>query len=65
MSSKEKQVLQERIPGENNAKYIPSYGLLSITHAYNEGKISIDDWLKQSREWAEAIIKQHDKKKLA
>lgn len=32
--------------------------LLLITRAYNRREISLDDWLRQSREWAQAVIKQ-------
>ncbi|HEY6284469.1 MAG TPA: hypothetical protein VIX20_02300 [Ktedonobacteraceae bacterium] len=38
---------------------VPSYGLLPINHAYNEGKITFKEWLAQSREWALAMIEQH------
>lgn len=53
---------QEKVHKEYNAA---SYGLLYITHAYNEGKISFNEWIEQSREWAEAIIRQNDKHKLS
>ena len=31
---------------------VPTYGLLMINHAYNEGRITFKQWLEQSREWA-------------
>jgi hypothetical protein len=37
---------------------VPTYGLLVINHAYNEGKITFREWLELSREWAEQIIGQ-------
>jgi hypothetical protein len=36
-----------------------SYGLLYITRAYNNREISFEEWMKQSREWAESIIRQY------
>jgi hypothetical protein len=42
-------------------EHVSSYGLLSINHAYNEGKITYWEWLKLSREWAEQIIRQNTK----
>jgi hypothetical protein len=38
---------------------VPTYGLLAINHAYNEGKITFKEWLELSREWAEKIIEQY------
>jgi hypothetical protein len=38
---------------------VPTYGLLTINHAYNEGKITFHEWLELSREWALAMIEQH------
>lgn len=40
---------------------VASYGLLYITRAYNRREITLDEWLRQSREWAEQIIRQHGK----
>ena len=37
---------------------VPSYGLLHITRAYNRKEITFDEWLRQSREWAEQMIRQ-------
>jgi len=42
-----------------------SYGLLVITHAYNEGKITFHEWLEQSEAWARQIIAQYGQKKAA
>jgi hypothetical protein len=36
----------------------PTYGLLAITLAYNEGNITFKEWLELSREWAEKLIGQ-------
>ncbi len=38
---------------------VPTYGLLAINHAYNEGKITFKEWLKLSREWAEQMVRQY------
>jgi hypothetical protein len=35
---------------------VPSYGLIVINHAYNEGKLTFKEWLELSREWALKII---------
>jgi outer membrane protein TolC len=32
--------------------------LLLLTQAYNRGEISFDEWLEQTRAWAEAVIAQ-------
>jgi hypothetical protein len=42
---------------------MPSYGLLYITRAYNRKEITFEEWLRQSRVWAEAMIGQHGKEK--
>jgi hypothetical protein len=39
---------------------VPTYGLLVINHAYNEGKLTFQEWLALSREWALKIIEQFD-----
>ena len=39
---------------------VPSYGLLVVNHAYNEGNITFLQWMKLSREWALKIIEQYD-----
>jgi hypothetical protein len=38
---------------------VPSYGLLAINHAYNEGRLTFKEWLELSREWALRMIEQH------
>ncbi len=38
---------------------VPTYGLLMINHAYNEGKLTFQEWLELSREWALKIIEQY------
>jgi hypothetical protein len=40
---------------------VPSYGLLVINHAYNEGKITFRQWIELSREWAERMKQQYGK----
>jgi len=47
-------------PAESSAA---SYGLLYITRAYNNREISFEEWMKQSREWAESIIRQYGNNK--
>jgi hypothetical protein len=42
-----------------NMEPVPSYGLLIINHAYNEGKITFREWLELSREWALKIKEQY------
>lgn len=39
---------------------VPTYGLLVINHAYNEGNITFKEWLELSRQWAMKIIEQYD-----
>ncbi len=34
-------------------------GLLHITHAYNRGEITFEQWLEQTRAWAEAVVKHY------
>jgi hypothetical protein len=38
---------------------VPSYGLIVINHAYNEGKLTFKEWLELSRQWAEKIIESN------
>jgi hypothetical protein len=38
---------------------VPSYGLLVINHAYNEGELTFKEWMELSREWALKIKEQH------
>lgn len=38
---------------------VPSYGLIVINHAYNEGKLTFKEWLELSRQWAEKIIENN------
>ncbi len=58
MDNTESPVEDKQEAGDEHAS---SYGLLSINHAYNEGKITYWEWLKLSREWAEQIIRQNTK----
>jgi hypothetical protein len=39
---------------------IPTYRLLEINQAYNEGKITFREWLELSREWALKMIERHE-----
>jgi hypothetical protein len=48
---------------ERPADSVPTYGLLVINHAYNEGKITFKEWLELSRQWAEAMLQQHGQTK--
>lgn len=40
-------------------KDVPIYGLLVINHAYNEGKITFQQWLELSRQWAEKMMERY------
>jgi len=40
---------------------VSSYGLLYITQAYNRKEITLDEWLRLSREWAERILRQEER----
>jgi hypothetical protein len=40
---------------------VASYGLLYITSAYNRKEITFDEWLRQSKKWAEQVICQYGK----
>jgi hypothetical protein len=44
---------------EHKKEPTPTYGLLAINHAYNEGKISFKEWLELSRQWAQQIMEQY------
>ncbi len=37
----------------------PTYGILLINRQYNEGKLTFDEWMKQSHEWSLAMIRQY------
>ncbi len=47
------------MPRRKKVETTPSYGLLVINHAYNEGKITFREWLELSREWALKTIEKH------
>lgn len=53
-----------RIKKDKQKEDVPSYGLLVINHAYNEGKITFKEWLELSKEWAERVLRQYGKKKV-
>jgi hypothetical protein len=44
---------------EHEEERLPTYGLLAINHAYNEGKITFKEWLELSRQWAQQILEQY------
>jgi hypothetical protein len=46
---------------DNDTK-VPTYGLLVINNAYNEGQITFWQWLELSRAWAEAMLAQYQEK---
>lgn len=35
--------------------------LFYITRAYNQGEITLEEWIRQSRAWAEAVIARQRK----
>jgi hypothetical protein len=43
----------------NDEHDIPTYGLLLINHAYNEGALSFKEWLCLSREWAMQMAERY------
>ena len=47
------------LPLETNKPPASFITLLHLTRAYNRKEISFDEWLRLTREWAEAIIQQH------
>lgn len=40
-----------------------TYDLLFITRAYNNKEITFEEWMKQSKQWAESIIEQYGNEK--
>ena len=44
---------------EKQEEAVPSYGLIMLNHAYNEGKITFKEWLELSRQWALKIIESN------
>ncbi len=46
---------------DKNIVPVAPYRLLYITRAYNRREISFEEWLHQSREWAEQVIRQFGK----
>lgn len=52
--------LAEEPPAESDQP-VASYGLLYITRAYNRKEITLDEWLRQSKEWAESVIQKYGK----
>ena len=44
---------------------VPTYELFAINHAYNEGKLTVKEWLELSREWALKVIEQYDREAAA
>jgi hypothetical protein len=43
----------------DNQHPVSALDLLLITRAYNRKEISFEAWLKQTKEWAEQVIKQY------
>jgi hypothetical protein len=43
---------------QDNERDVPSYGLLYITRAHNQGEIDAETWLQLAIAWAEAMLKQ-------
>lgn len=48
---------------EEDTTPVAPYSLLYITKAYNRKEITFEQWLSQSREWAERMIHQSGKAK--
>lgn len=46
------------MPEQGRDEKVPSWGLLAINAAYNRGEFTFEQWMKLSREWAEAMIRQ-------
>ena len=46
------------MPEQGQDEKAPSWGLLAINAAYNRGEFTFEQWMKLSREWAEAMIRQ-------
>jgi hypothetical protein len=53
--------IEGRMPSVGTEQPAASYGLLVITAEYNEGKITLQEWMTLSRQWALQIIKQYGK----
>lgn len=41
-----------------NKELVPSYGLLVIISAYNEGKVTFDEFVKLMAEWSAKMVEQ-------
>ena len=46
------------MPEQGQDEKVPSWGLLAINAAYSRGEFTFEQWMKLSREWAEAMIRQ-------
>lgn len=46
----------------NNERPPASYELLYLIQAYNRREITLEEWLRLTREWAERILRQEQKK---
>lgn len=42
-----------------NTALVASNGLLELTRAYNRKEITREEWLTQSRTWAEAVLRYY------
>lgn len=49
---------KEEQPPTTHEPSVPTYGLLYITQAYNRKEITMNEWLRLSREWAERILRE-------
>jgi hypothetical protein len=53
---------ETRANDKSKAGNVPTYGLLTINHAYNEGKLTFMEWMQLSREWSLAMTEQYGSK---
>jgi hypothetical protein len=42
----------------DNEEKVPTWGMLSLTQAHNEGRITFMEWLALSRDWSLRMIEQ-------
>jgi hypothetical protein len=45
---------------EKEEEKVPTYGLIVVNHAYNQGKLTFKEWLELSRAWALKIIEANE-----
>jgi hypothetical protein len=51
--------MDEQTNGHESELPVSTLELLFLTRAYSRGEISYEEWLERSRQWAEAMIRQH------